>query len=859
MKNKILIVLSIILFFSCEKEVEYNEQKEVVDSGTVFEAVVPPTTKTITQEVLENNEIEIDTASSTVGMSEDLFTSLKLDTGDVLVSQEGEGDLLKIQEVKREGGKVELVTREATLEETFDDLDISFLTPADLSNVEEVTPLDEGVAYCYQTKSTKKSSDLSFTVNTLLTDKKKDFKFSINGDFKFYSDIRTNLKIKKKRWHLPKLMNFGVNYKGYVEADLTTQLSLEKELDEGTVFGKPVKLQKRLAKIKLRRKVIMAGSVPILISPRIIIEAGVRLASAASFEGGVYGKVGFEAGVNYVRGDGWNTGVNIIKKFNVIKPSGEIEVKAEVFISARYEYKIYKKLSPFLEAEFRGGVRAGAQVNPNRFYYDLYAGADVNIGAYMKIFKVKLLNINKGLYNKEWYFNVAPEKPKNPFPADEKKINFSSNPEVNWECIDYNKNDATLKYRVYASTDKDKIKDGLQNTTYVTNKSIELKEFNIGDHVYWQVEAIDSKGKTKLGPVWSFINGEILPATEIPRFITSDKAIIPNAPVFKLSYDNKGDDQNKMAFRVGKVGGDKKLIGPDDYKVLNYDSENKIYELQFLLPLHENSTYECIPQNGWEDQGDEITFETTAYTNPILNTLSPIDLEETAATNTVLKAEIIKGNSTLSNYSIDIFVGATVDEMEKVATKTGTTNLSIEHKLENIEYSSMYYWQMRGTINGKEVRTSIKSFSTLAEGLGLMVDKTGRKFKTVTIGNRTWLAEDYTTDQLNNEILFDLSANLSHIKSSIPDGWHIANPGDFEDLAEYVVSQDYDFNILVMSKSNTTKFSAITTFVEYADFAYFWMLDGNDIKLEVLDTSDGLYPEEISSGKKAYVRLVKDN
>jgi uncharacterized protein (TIGR02145 family) len=608
MKNKYSLLFLLLLFFSsCSDEDIYNEQEVVADDGITFEAIVPETTKTITSENWESAVSDIDTVNNTMTLSSSLSDELELCEGDILVSEYDGGYLLQVDSISQVGDNVYLTTSESTLEDAIEDADFWYDTPLTNSEVDEIVSLSDGaIISLNETKSNSTKSNLSVNISANLTDEDEIFSLGINGSVSLSSDIRTKLKIK---WF--KLRKFEIGYSGSISTELTGTISVTAEKDSSISSTK--ELEKDIASIAFNKIVVYCGSVPILIEPTLTLTAGVRVSAVASATIGLTDELSFSAGITYVRGTGWGNYKTFDHEFSLLRPTGEVEVSAECYIEAKLKYKIYKKLSPYIEFPIYGGVRAGANTEDG-FYYDLYAGAALNAGAKMTIFGKNLINYNAEIFSVETYLNQAPESPSNPSPEDEEAVDYQDEIKLSWTGKDYNKDDE-LTYTVYASSDESKLSEN-EVATDITNSYCTLSDVTADQTIYWKVVAKDSDGEKTSGPVWSFTVGSSQIAPSTPQLIapTEDsKGLDPENITFSWESD---DEDVSPVFKI--------LLGTDESSLESIyegtiSKTDSIYEYESTSILNSNTTYywQVVATNDDLSESSEITSFVTSIPGAI--------------------------------------------------------------------------------------------------------------------------------------------------------------------------------------------------------------------------------------------------
>lgn len=235
------------------------------------------------------------------------------------------------------------------------------------------------------------------------------------------------------------------------------------------------------------------------------------------------------------------------------------------------------------------------------------------------------------------------------------------------------------------------------------------------------------------------------------------------------------------------------------------------------------------------------------------------------------------------------------DLSDNFATNTYVLN-EYEVTIEDLRADSKYYARSFYTTDNDTVYGNQIEFVTLNYLIfnpdieyGLLRDIDGNEYKTVSIGDQTWMAENLrTTHYRNGEEIFNdtdpdnwyffKSINPSYCwyqndaeskdiygafynwiavsdeRNIAPEGWHVASADEWRTLEEYVKFANYSGTSLCETTTahwmnrigtNTTGFTAIangkrdTDFVNSGHYAYFWTSTGtSDGSTSVLITLD---------------------
>lgn len=165
-------------------------------------------------------------------------------------------------------------------------------------------------------------------------------------------------------------------------------------------------------------------------------------------------------------------------------------------------------------------------------------------------------------------------------------------------------------------------------------------------------------------------------------------------------------------------------------------------------------------------------------------------------------------------------------------TTEGTDTNSFTSTIPNLQPNTTYYFRAyasnsKGTAYGteKSFTTATKTLSIPTPVLGTAIDQESKSFKTVVIGNQTWMAENLNvihyndgteipnikTDSVWNKLTTGAYCNYNNDSTAIsngnlynwyavntgkicPTGWHVPDSKEWLTLVNYLIKNGYNYN-----------------------------------------------------------------
>lgn len=600
LKRNLLFLVVIITFHSCTEKEVMETPIETSDKGHIVDAIIPKTTKLIDQNNWSKLNVKHDTTNNTVVL--DKSENLHIEEGDILTSTEGDGMLLKVEKIEDANGKLNMKVSQASFEEAIEEVDANFDIPIDFSEEEDLGSgiCSEGVKLNSFTSKKKIKGKigkrLSLSIDkTLENEKFPGFSVGLKGTIWMDNGIQFYLKIKKR-----KLRKLKVGYSGGVGYNLQAFASGDFSEENKKI----IPFEKRIYKKNFKKKVFWTGWIPHVIRPVLRIYVGTRASIQASISSN--GSISYGAGVQYKRGDGWDTYADFSKEFNL----AQIRLKGgiEVYVRAVYSYKIDGVLSPSVSGEIGGGIKGQYEFNPfdiNKFFkFDTYVSCKVDTEMSVKVFKKELIDKDYSLVSVTSKFYKNPEKAKCLFPKNNSKIKFSETAKIQWIGYDKDINDE-LKYDIKVTDQNNNII--LDKRNFEKTKCY-IKNLKPSTTYFWTVKSIDKQGKSKLSDRFSFTTESEIKPLVAPLELSpnnTSKGLDPENLTFEWKSTNDGDCQYDIYLEEN--GNYQKLT------TVNGNSSVKAYSYKLTKNLNPLSTYKwkVIVRRGDEESSSAINYFTT--------------------------------------------------------------------------------------------------------------------------------------------------------------------------------------------------------------------------------------------------------
>ena len=378
-------ILFVIFFQSCSDEENPVEPPD----GNVVK--IPETTKSVDSTDYSSNLVNISNDSLTFTFQSGFDTIYNPAVNDILVIENGAGLLRKITDIDSLGSTVVLSTQQATLEEAIEEGNISLKQNLQKAQISKVDYYYEGIEY----KINKgQESNFDFDLDIVLYDldgnhNTTNDQVKLIGNFTLDADVVFEARISSFKLRNAKI---GLEATNSESLELIAQLNytIEKEITLATVHFSPIYFQ--------------LGPIPVVIVIKLDIKAGGSGYANASLSVGFENTVSFEAGISYVRGQGWNPYSDFDNQFNYNPPTLTANAGARIYVKPEISVGVYGVLAGYANAEAYGEILVDFFHSP---WWQLYAGLDFGVGARAKILGIEIFDFETNVLELRWLLAQA--------------------------------------------------------------------------------------------------------------------------------------------------------------------------------------------------------------------------------------------------------------------------------------------------------------------------------------------------------------------------------------------------------------------------------------------------------------------
>jgi len=382
----LITFISVVIFFqSC------GEEENPVEPPNGNQVKIPETTKSVDSTDYSSNLISISYDSLTFTFQSGFTSEYKPAVNDVLVIPNGSGLLRKITDIDSSGSTVVLTTQQATLEDAIEEGNISLKQNLQKAQISKVDYYYEGIKY----KINKgQESNFEFDLDIVLYDldgnpNTVNDQVKLVGNFMLDADVVFEARISSFKLRNAKI---GLEATNSESLELIAQLnySITKEITLATVHFSPIYFQ--------------LGPIPVVIVIKLDIKAGGSGYANASLSVGFENTVSFEAGISYVRGQGWDPYSNFNNQFNYNPPTLTANAGARVFVKPEISVGVYGVLAGYANAQAYGEILVDFFNSP---WWQLYAGLDFGVGARARIFGIEIFDFETNVLELRWLLAQA--------------------------------------------------------------------------------------------------------------------------------------------------------------------------------------------------------------------------------------------------------------------------------------------------------------------------------------------------------------------------------------------------------------------------------------------------------------------
>jgi uncharacterized protein (TIGR02145 family) len=388
MKYLLTIILSVILLILFIQGCTSDNPATPSDELPI---IIPSTTKPIDSTDYSSTLVNISNDSLTFTFENDFSTKYSPAVNDILVITSGEGLLRKITGIDSSASGLVLTTMQATLEDAIEEGTISLQQSLQNAQINKVEYYYEGI----ELKLNKgQEPNFEFPMNIILYDldgnhNTTNDQVKLIGNFKLEANVLFQAKISSFKLRNAKI-GLGATNNANLELLANLNYAIEKEIKLATVHFSPIYIQ--------------LGPLPVIIVIKLDIKAGGIGYANASLSVGLENTVSYEAGIGYVRGQGWNPYSTFNNQFNYYPPVLTANAGARIYVKPEISVGVYGVLAGYANAEAYGEILVDMNNSP---WWRLYAGLDFGVGARAKIWSVELFDIQRTVLDLRWLLAEA--------------------------------------------------------------------------------------------------------------------------------------------------------------------------------------------------------------------------------------------------------------------------------------------------------------------------------------------------------------------------------------------------------------------------------------------------------------------
>lgn len=356
----------LILQLGCKKDKEEEPPPE-------SDIVIADNTKVIDQNNWQNSFVTMDSSTYTYTFNSNI-NSMNLKVDDIMVSVTGEGLLRKVISINTIDNQVEVQTEQATLADVIEKGQISIDTPLTISNIKSIEYHYAGISL--DTSNLKQTGNTNFNwdINTVLYDEDNNLNTTID-QIRLEGDFNCD-------WNLLVFIDFSI-LQGLKE--VKCGFKSEENLNLKLIAGLEYSLSKSvdLVTINFNPIYVQVGPLPVIFLPKFQIKAGIDGYANASIITSLEQGLSFDAGIQYLKDEGWATYKTFDKSFDFAPPQLNMNAGAEAYLKPELTLKIYGIAGPYANLKLYGKLNADLLQTP---WWKLYGGLKMGAGAKAEIF-----------------------------------------------------------------------------------------------------------------------------------------------------------------------------------------------------------------------------------------------------------------------------------------------------------------------------------------------------------------------------------------------------------------------------------------------------------------------------------------
>jgi len=346
---------------------------------------LPSTTKVVDSKN-EGAILSVSPNAETIVLDPSSDTAGSISEGDVLLStitsKTPNGLLRKVVSKTVQADTVVLNTKQATLEEAFQDLHLKITRKLSPSSMQTWTPRVSGLTIVRSPLTVEGIAEEGYELNfddTVLWDADGDpsTKYDqvvLNGSAKFTLALEMVVRIE---WFELKEVRFGARVEDQGELEVSTtlaELKFEVEIPVATLYFAPFAIG------------------PVVVAPILEFVVGANGKLEAKVTAGISEELAVSGGIDCVDGN-CGTYKEFTAKFNYTPPTLTASANLRAFAGPRLSMTIYGVAGPYVNVN--GYLELNADINANP-WWELAVGIEGFAGVRGQIFSVRLFNYNTG-------------------------------------------------------------------------------------------------------------------------------------------------------------------------------------------------------------------------------------------------------------------------------------------------------------------------------------------------------------------------------------------------------------------------------------------------------------------------------
>jgi len=349
------------------------------------EVVIAKDVQVINNQVWNDNLVAVDTSDYTIRFSKNISTSQSFKAGDYIVSSSGEGLLRKITNVSTLNDETVLQTESATLEDVIEQGDIDLDQPLTVSQVRNIDYYYSGVRLVNEGSKGADATQFKWDMADVVlydydgNNSTANDQIKISGNFECTYRITGKIKIS---WTL-KLKEVKFGFK--------SSENLNLNLNSGVKYNFERKYT--LASVNFTPITVFVGPVPVVFVPNLKIILGIDGSADGSLSSGITQNLSFDAGIKYIKGDGWSPYSDFDKSFTPQPLVLKANASAGASLKPELSIKVYGVAGPFANLKFYS--RLEANYLSEAFHWKLYGGVMMGVGAKVEILGKSLKSFSK--------------------------------------------------------------------------------------------------------------------------------------------------------------------------------------------------------------------------------------------------------------------------------------------------------------------------------------------------------------------------------------------------------------------------------------------------------------------------------